>query len=223
MAREIIFPNPNDAEDDGLIAVGGNLSEEFLLAAYSQGIFPWYNEGEPVLWWSPNPRMVLFPQKFKCSKSFKQFFNSKRFEIRIDFNFKEVIKNCSKVKRTGQIGTWITKDVIKAYIKLHELGYAHSIETYEGENLVGGLYGVSLGKAFFGESMFYKVNNASKIALFYLNKLMLNWDYHFIDVQQSTSHLRSMGAEDIERAKFLKILNEALKFPTKKGRWSMNY
>jgi leucyl/phenylalanyl-tRNA--protein transferase len=220
MAFEIQFPDPNEAEDDGLVAVGGNLSMEFLLSAYSQGIFPWFNEGEPLLWWSPNPRMVLFPNNFRCSSSLQQSLKSQKYNIKIDEKFEDVIQNCAEVKRRGQTGTWITNDMIEAYFKLHQEGYAHSVETYKGKRLVGGLYGVSLGKAFFGESMFYKERDASKIALFHLNELMLSWDFHFIDVQQSTSHLRSLGAVDIQRKQFLFLLKNALVYSTKKGKWS---
>jgi leucyl/phenylalanyl-tRNA--protein transferase len=221
MALNLQFPDPNEAEDDGLVAVGGNLSTEFLLAAYSQGVFPWFNEGEPLLWWSPNPRMVLFPKDFKCAKSLQQAIKSKKFSVKYDENFEEVIRRCAEVKRPGQSGTWITNEMIHAYIRLYHKGYAHSVETYQDDILVGGLYGVSLGKAFFGESMFYKESDASKIALFYLNELMLTWDFHFIDVQQSTSHLRRLGAVDIPRKKFLDLLEEALDYPTKIEKWKL--
>jgi leucyl/phenylalanyl-tRNA--protein transferase len=221
MTPEIIFPNPEEAEDDGLVAVGGSLSTDFLIAAYSQGIFPWFNEGEPILWWSPNPRMVLFPDEFKCSKSLMHIIKSNRFEVRVDKSFNEVINNCSRVKREGQNGSWITTGMKKAYIDLHKLGIAHSVETYMDGKLVGGLYGISLGKAFFGESMFHLVNDASKIALFHLVQLMVKWNYDFIDVQQSTNHLRSMGARDLKREDFLKLLSKTLEFPTKNKKWNM--
>jgi leucyl/phenylalanyl-tRNA---protein transferase len=220
MALDIQFPDPNEAEDDGLVAVGGNLTADFLIAAYAQGIFPWFNEGEPLLWWSPNPRMVLFPKDFKCSKSLQQVIKSRKFKVRIDENFEDVIRSCAEVKRPGQRGTWITKDMIKAYTHLFQEGYAHSVETYQDDILVGGLYGISLGKAFFGESMFYIKRDASKIALFHLNELLLAWDFHFIDVQQSTNHLRSLGAVDIQRKNFLDLLKLALNNPTIKGKWS---
>lgn len=220
MIPDIQFPDPNEAEDDGLVSIGGDLSAEFLLSAYSQGIFPWFNEGEPILWWSPNPRMVLFPKDFKCSDSLRQILKSSRYSVRIDDNFEGVIRACAGIKRRGQTGTWITNDMIDAYTHLHKKGFAHSVETYHGNSLVGGLYGVSLGKAFFGESMFYKERDASKVALFHLNELMLTWDFHFIDVQQSTNHLRSLGAVDIPRRKFLLLLKEAVSFPTNAGKWS---
>lgn len=222
MALEIQFPDPEQADDDGLIAAGGDLSQDFILAAYSQGLFPWFNEGDPLLWWSPNPRMILYPYKFKCSKSLKRILNTKMFSVRIDTNFEQVIQECAIMKRFEQNGTWITKEMQSAYINLHHEGYAHSFETYFEGKLVGGLYGLSLGKAFFGESMFYHVNNASKVALYHLTELMLKWEFNFIDVQQSTSHLRSMGAEDVDRTKFLKMLKESLKFQSRKGKWNMN-
>lgn len=221
MSLEIIFPNPNEAEDDGLIAVGGTLSVDYLLAAYSQGVFPWFSDGEPILWWSPNPRMILFPEDFKCSDSLMQLIRRQKYEIRIDESFKEVIINCAKVKRKDQDGTWITNQMQDAYINLHKLGYAHSFEAYENGKLVGGLYGVSLGRAFFGESMFYKAANASKVAFYYLVNTMKEWKYDFIDAQQSTAHLKSLGAMDIEREKFLELLKKTLKFPTKKGKWTL--
>jgi leucyl/phenylalanyl-tRNA--protein transferase len=223
MALEIVFPDPDQADDDGLIAVGGNLSVEFLTAAYSQGLFPWFNDGEPILWWSPNPRMVLFPKEFVCSKSLLQKIKSQQFVVKMDENFSDVIRNCAEIGREGQTGTWISKDIIKAYIDMHALGFAHSVETFQDGVLVGGLYGVSLGKAFFGESMFHKVTDASKVALYYLSKLMVKWEYHFIDVQQSTRHLRSMGAKDLPREIFLKLLKESLKYPTNKEKWKLDY
>jgi leucyl/phenylalanyl-tRNA--protein transferase len=219
MALELQFPDPNQSDDEGLVAVGGNLSREFLLAAYSQGLFPWYNEGEPVLWWSPNPRMVLYPKKFKCSKSLRQVLNKQIFTVKLDTNFEQVIDACATIKRNEQKGTWITKEMKDAYINLHHEGFAHSVETYLEGKLVGGLYGISLGKAFFGESMFFTIDNASKVALFHLVELMKKWGYWFIDVQQSTQHLRSLGAEDIDREIFLNTLKDCLKLPTKKGNW----
>jgi len=221
MAVEIQFPDPNQSDDEGLIAIGGELSKEFLLAAYSQGLFPWYNEGDPILWWSPNPRMILYPQKFKCSRSLRQVLNKQEFSIRIDTNFVQVIEACANAKRIREKGTWITKEMQKAYVNLYQEGYAHSVETYLDEELVGGLYGVSLGKAFFGESMFYTVDNASKVALYHLVELMKKWDYWFIDVQQSTKHLRSLGAEEVDREIFLNNLKDCLKHSTKKGHWKM--
>ncbi|RPJ78835.1 MAG: leucyl/phenylalanyl-tRNA--protein transferase [Alphaproteobacteria bacterium] len=219
MAYSVQFPDPNLAEDEGLVAVGGNLDLAYLISAYAQGVFPWYSEGEPILWWSPNPRMVLIPNAFKISKSLKQTINSGKFYIQFDTNFSDVIANCSAKKRKGQSGTWITNDIMNAYTELHRQGYAHSVETYCGKKLVGGLYGVTLGKAFFGESMFYHERDASKFALYNLCRLLVKWDFHFIDVQQSTNHLRSLGATDIERSKFLEMLRTALDYPTRREKW----
>jgi len=221
MVYEIEFPDPNLADDDGLVATGGELSVQFLLSAYEQGLFPWFNQGDPILWWSPNPRMVLYPRDFKCSSSFKQTLNSKKYTIKMDENFETIIGNCSQKKRRGQDGTWITSDMIDAYVNLHIAGYAHCFETWNDKRLVGGLYGVSLGKCFFGESMYYDETDASKYALYRLCDLLKSWDFHFIDVQQSTSHLQSLGAIDVERKVFLQMINKALKFPTIKGKWEI--
>jgi len=216
---DIVFPDPNLAEGDGLLAVGGDLSSERLIEAYANGIFPWYSEGEPILWWSPDPRMILFPNKFKVSKSLSQSIRNKGFEVCFDKNFKAVIENCATSDRNGEKGTWITSEMQDAYLTLHNMGYAHSVETYKGDELIGGLYGISLGKAFFGESMFHKERDASKVALNFLIIRMREWGFHFIDVQQDTKHLKSMGAETIPRNVFIGFLNEALKFPVLKGKW----
>jgi len=216
---EIIFPDPNLAEEDGLLAVGGDLSPERLIQAYANGIFPWYSDGEPILWWSPDPRMILFPDKFKISKSLEQSIRNKNFEVYFDKDFESVINNCASSGRKGDAGTWITDEMQKAYIKLHEAGFAHSVETYLDDRLVGGLYGILLGKAFFGESMFHIERDASKIALYALVNRLTEWGFHFIDVQQETDHLKSLGAESISRNKFLKLLKQALKFPVVKGNW----
>jgi leucyl/phenylalanyl-tRNA--protein transferase len=216
---EAIFPDPNLSEEDGLLAVGGDLSSERLIQAYANGIFPWYSGGEPILWWSPDPRMVLFPEKFKISKSLKQSMRNKDYEISFDRDFKSVIKKCAKSSRKEGDGTWITEEMQEAYVKLHDAGFAHSVETYQAGKLVGGLYGISLGKAFFGESMFHTERDASKIALYFLVERMKEWNFHFIDVQQETNHLKSLGAESIPRTEFLKLLKEALKFPVVRGKW----
>jgi leucyl/phenylalanyl-tRNA--protein transferase len=219
MPFEYQFPDPRTAESDGLLAVGGDLSIESLITAYSMGIFPWYDQNSPILWWSPDPRLVLFPGKFRLTGSLRQRIRNGMFSIRIDHDFKSVIQNCAAIIREGQKGTWITADMTKAYIDLHNAGLAHSFETwYEGE-LVGGLYGVSLGRAFFGESMFFRMRDASKVALHSLVQWALHHEFLFIDAQQSTSHLKSMGAEEISRNAFLKLLKQALKFKTIRGKW----
>ncbi len=219
LPEEPIFPDSDMAEEDGLLAVGGDLLPERLLMAYSQGIFPWYSEGQPILWWSPNPRMILFPKDFKRHKNLRKTVLADKFQIRFDSNFSEVISNCSAISRKEQPGTWITKEMKDAYTRLHELGYAHSIETYFDNKLVGGLYGISLGGIFFGESMFHLQTDASKVALWYLVERALEWNFDFIDVQQDTEHLRSLGAVTIDRKKFLLLLNESLKKETRKGNW----
>lgn len=204
--NDLIFPHPSLANPDGLLAVGGDLSPERLILAYSNGIFPWFSEGEPLLWWSPDPRAVLFPEKFKRHKSLRLLVQSNRFEVTFDKDFRNVIRECSKVERKGQEGTWITKNMIEAYVKLHEMGIAHSVETWEKGKLAGGLYGVMLGKVFFGESMFHKKSNASKVAFWYLIEKLIAMDVKVIDVQQDTQHLRSLGAELIPRSEFLNML-----------------
>lgn len=216
---EPLFPHPDEAEPDGLLAIGGDLSEKRLVAAYASGIFPWYNDGDPILWWSPDPRLVLFPEKFKVSKSLKQTLKKKVFDIRIDFAFEEVIKNCAIAKRKNEHGTWITDEMQEAYIKLFNAGLAHSIETWEGNKLVGGLYGISLGSAFFGESMFHKRTDASKVAFHYLSQLCIKWDFQFIDCQITNPHLLSLGAEEIPRSDFLDLLDQSLNEETIQGNW----
>ncbi len=216
----IEFPDPRLADDDGLIAQGGELSPEFLLSAYCQGIFPWFCEGEPILWWSPNPRMVLLPENFKLRKSLQQVLNRGTFELRIDTAFREVITNCSRIPRPDQNETWITNDIIEGYVKLHELGYAHSFESYFDGELVGGLYGVSIGNCFFGESMFFTKTDASKVAFNHLVKFALKQNFAFIDAQQPTEHLQRLGAEPIPRTEFLELLKKALQKETLQGKWT---
>lgn len=218
--QKILFPNPELADSDGLLAWGGNLEPETLINAYSKGIFPWYKRGQPILWWSPNPRLVLFPEKLKVSASLKQKINRNIFNIKFDTNFDEVVGYCAKVKRKGQKSTWITTEMQEAYSKLHQEGYAHSVEAYYHEKLVGGLYGVSLGGIFYGESMFYVMPDASKVSLYYLVQKLIEWDFKLIDAQQSTSHLISLGAEEISRKEFLKLLDSAIKLTGKRGKWT---
>ena len=219
LSDEIVFPDPELANEIGLLAIGGDLSIERLLLAYSNGIFPWYSEDDPIMWWSPDPRMVLFLEKLKLSKSLQQSLNNKEYEVKFDTNFKEVIENCSKTVRKDQEGTWITQEMKDAYLDLHESGFAHSVETYYNGKLAGGLYGISLGRAFFGESMFYRERDASKIALYYLVQKIKEWDFHFIDTQVETEHLKSLGAINIKRSKFLSLLKKSLNYPTLKGKW----
>jgi leucyl/phenylalanyl-tRNA---protein transferase len=222
LSNEInIFPDPDEAIDEGLLAVGGDLSIDRLLLAYSSGIFPWYSQNEPIMWWSPDPRFVLFPNDFKISKSLNKVVNSGKFIIKTDTAFEEVIKNCATIKRGHETGTWITTEMKQAYINLHNKGYAHSFEVYNNESLVGGLYGVSLGKAFFGESMFHLIPDASKVALYFLVDTLKKWKFHFIDSQIYTNHLASLGGEEIPRKKYLILLQKALKYETIKGKWEI--
>lgn len=208
LSKSIWFPNHDESNKDGLIAVGGDLSVERLMHAYHSGIFPWFNEGQPLLWWSPDPRMILLPESFKVSKSLKKTILSNKYKITLNTSFEEVINCCSKIKRKGQQGTWITKNMITAYLQLHKKGHAQSVEVWSENQLVGGLYGIDLKekKIFCGESMFSKKNNASKIALYYLVKKLKTENYRLIDCQMYTSHLESLGAQEIPRHEFLKYL-----------------
>ena len=210
LSNELAFPHPSLAEEDGLLAVGGDLSPERLLLAYKNGIFPWYSEDDPMLWWSPNPRCVLFPEKFKLSKSLKTLINKNVFEVRFDTSFNEVIERCATTKRPDQPGTWILPEIIAAYTKLFNLGYAHSVETYQNNQLVGGLYGVAIGKVFFGESMFHDVSNASKIAFYFLMEKLKSLDFKIIDNQITSPHLISLGAEEVSRDFFLEFVKKAI-------------
>ena len=204
--EEIWFPNPEVADENGLLAVGGDLSSKRLLLAYSYGIFPWFSEETPIFWYAPHERFVLFPERIKISRSMKQLMRSKRFRVTRDQNFKEVIEACASTERKGKTGTWITREMVSAYIKLHELGHAHSIEIWENNKLAGGLYGVELNGVFCGESMFSHVSNASKLAMIILCE---SKTIRMIDCQMHTSHLESMGAEYISRTDYLNILRQA--------------
>ncbi len=203
--ERLLFPDPALAEEDGLLAVGGDLSPERLILAYENGIFPWYSDETPVLWYSPHERFVLYPARVKVSKSMRQVLRSARFKVTYDTAFAEVIAACSAVGRPGQDGTWITDDMIAAYVRLHELGVAHSVEVWEHGNLAGGLYGVQVGGVFCGESMFSKVSNASKTALI---SLCQTGRYNLIDCQVYTEHLESMGAEMISRDEYMAALRQ---------------
>jgi len=219
LVDEPIFPPPEYADPSGLLAVGGDLSNERLLEAYRLGIFPWYSEDQPILWWSPDPRLVLDLKDFKISRSLRKTLKKEVFQITFDHAFEEVIRACASVPREAQNGTWITDDMEKAYIKLHGLGYAHSVESWFGGKLAGGLYGVSLGKCFFGESMFHLKTDASKVALATLVETLKSWDFHFIDSQMTTEHMLSLGAKELPRRIFLKRLQLALRYPTRRWRW----
>ncbi len=208
LTEKLWFPNPTEATSDGLLAIGGDLSTERLLLAYHSGIFPWFEDDQPILWWSPDPRMILFPEKFKVSKSLRKTLKSEKFRITFNKNFPEVIKNCATVLRKGQAGTWITEEMQQAYIALHSAGHAVSVEVWEDEKLVGGLYGIDLPqkKVFCGESMFSLVNDASKVAFYHLSEYIKTKDYKFIDCQVYNEHLESLGAEEIGREEFFELL-----------------
>lgn len=219
LVEDPVFPPPDYADPSGLLAVGGDLSSKRLLEAYRAGIFPWYSDDQPILWWSPDPRLVLDLEDFKMSRSLRKIVEKGIFEVTFDRAFQEVIRACALVPRVGPSGTWITDEMQEAYIHLHGLGYAHSVESWFGGKLAGGLYGVSLGKAFFGESMFHLKSDASKVALATLVRKLRGWDFHFIDSQMTTEHMLSFGAKELPRRIFLKRLQSALRHPTKRGIW----
>ena len=207
LSKELVFPPVHLANKDGLLAVGGDLSVERLLLAYKSGIFPWYNQGEPVIWYSPNPRMVLFPKDLKISKSMKQVIRNGDFTVTFNQNFSEVISNCKRIYRVSDQGeTWITNEMQQAYINLHKKGIAKSVEVWQDDELVGGLYGIDLGTVFCGESMFSKVSNASKFAFIKLVQKLEKENYKLIDCQVYNNHLASLGADEIPRETFLNFI-----------------
>lgn len=207
LSDKLWFPPASEAMDDGLLAVGGDLSTERILLAYRNGIFPWFNEDEPPVWWCPDPRFVLFPEKLKVSKSMQQLLKRNYFEFKTDTVFEEVIRNCRHIARKDQDGTWISDEVVAAYTKLHHMGIAHSAEAWLNGELVGGLYGLKMGKLFFGESMFSKISNASKYAFLSYVTLLQSEGVQLIDCQVYTEHLESLGAEMITRTDFLRWLH----------------
>lgn len=215
-----VFPNPREADPNGLLAVGGDLSVPRLVNAYTHGIFPWFGEGDPILWWAPPVRALILPRQEHLSRRIRRALNHARFEVRIDTAFEAVIEACRGVPRAGQDGTWITEAMLHAYVELHRVGLAHSFEAYVEGELVGGLYGVSLGAAFFGESMFSKVDYASRAAFSRLCETAWEWGFHFIDGQLPNANLRQLGAVNVEREAFLESLRMALAIPTRKGNWS---
>ena len=203
----LLFPSPEQASAEGIVAVGGDLQPERVMLAYRKGIFPWFESDDFLLWWSPDPRMVLFPDQLKISKSMRTVLRKKQFEVTFNKAFDQVVEACAKVKRFGQNGTWITPGLMEVYSSLHTQGHAHSVEVWEEGSLVGGLYGIDLGTVFCGESMFSKSSNASKVALIFLVKELKKNKYELIDCQVPTQHLASMGAEPISRTKFLTFLS----------------
>jgi leucyl/phenylalanyl-tRNA--protein transferase len=222
LSQKIEFPSPHLAEEDGLLAVGGCLSEERLLRAYKMGIFPWFSEGDPVLWWSPDPRLVLYPQEIRVSKSLQKVIRKKQFHLTMDTAFTRVINACASSRTQNNEGTWLTEYMIESYIKLHESGFAHSVEVWYKGELAGGLYGVSLGRCFFGESMFTRLSNASKVAFVALVHFLEKLSFDLIDCQITTRHMVSFGAKEVPRAIFLKQVEDSLQFSTKKGKWSFD-
>jgi leucyl/phenylalanyl-tRNA--protein transferase len=217
---DYIFPNPRYAMKEGLLAYGGDLDPGRVLMAYRQGIFPWYNEGDPILWWSPDPRLLLYPNNFKIHRSLRKKLKQKQFTVKLDRNFETVMRHCACVPRHGQEGTWILPEVIECYTMLHCRGFAHSVEVYDKEGeLVGGLYGVSIGNAFFGESMFSLKPDTSKIALAYMVELAKRWNFAFIDCQIPSEHLIRLGAVQVERDRFLDELEQTQRHPGVPGSW----
>lgn len=208
LSKELFFPPVSEANPDGILAIGGDLSPERLILAYKSGIFPWFEEGEPIYWWSPNPRMVLFLDELVVSKSMRNILNRNIFTVTSNQNFREVISNCQKIKRDGQNGTWITNDMIEAYCKLNELGIAKSVEVWQNNELVGGLYGIDLGHVFCGESMFSKVSNASKVAFMTLVNQLKKDNYKVLDCQVYNEHLESLGCREIDRTDFMELLEK---------------
>lgn len=214
------FPDVEQADEDGLVALGGDLSPQRLLLAYHKGIFPWFMQQNMIYWFSPNPRMVLLPDEVIVSASMKQTIRNKSWNITTNKCFTEVMLQCAVMPRKGQSGTWINEDFIKAYTHFHKVGYAQSLEVWDGNTLIGGLYGVSIGKMFVGESMFAKVSNASKFAFIHLAAILHQNQYHFLDCQVYTSHLESLGAQPIERKKYIQMLNIALQHKTDNSFWN---
>ncbi len=220
LADVLIFPPPELAREDGLLAVGGDLSPERLLLAYHHGIFPWYSPGEPLLWWAPDPRLVLFPAELRISRRLARTVRQHRFRVTFDQDFPAVIEACAGSRRSEVQGTWIDREMRDAYIRLHQLGYAHSVECWREDALAGGLYGVSLGGVFFGESMFSRERDGSKVALVHLVELLRRWKYDLIDCQLPTVHLKSLGAREISGADFYDLLQRSLSKDNRRGPWT---
>jgi len=219
LGDDLVFP-PVDGAEDGLVAVGGDLSTDRLVLAYSSGMFPWYEEGQPILWHSPDPRYVITPDSFHVPRRLARVMRTQPYRLTMDTAFERVIEQCGRIERPGQDGTWITRDMRDAYVKLHDEGSAHSVEVWQDDDLVGGLYGVSLGAAFFGESMFSTAPDASKIAFARLAPQLESWGITLIDCQVHTDHLERFGALAWSRARYLRALAVALERPSKQGNWS---
>jgi leucyl/phenylalanyl-tRNA--protein transferase len=222
LTGDLVFPPPELAREDGLLAVGGDLSIPRLILAYRQGIFPWYNTREPIFWWSPDPRLILEPSNLHVSRRLERIIRQGRLQVTLDRAFKEVIRACSETRIKKGEGTWLTPEMIEAYTKLHYLGKTHSVETWQRDRLVGGLYGIAIGKVFFGESMFTKVSDASKVAFVTLVRQLSEWGFAMIDCQVTTWHLLTLGAKEIPRSFFLERLKKLIDFPSEapNGKWS---
>jgi leucyl/phenylalanyl-tRNA--protein transferase len=219
LTDKLTFPPAELAEKNGLLAIGGDLSPERLLLAYRNGIFPWYSEGDPILWWSPSPRLVIFPNEFKIPKRLSRLMRQKSFTVTMDLAFRQIITACARTDNRQEKGTWITYDMLEAYCTLHDMGYAHSVECWLDSELAGGLYGISLGGIFFGESMFSKQPNSSKIALVHLMQKLQEWNFDLIDCQMRTEHLMQFGAREIPGNHFQKLLGNNIARPDQKGKW----
>lgn len=220
LSDTIAFPPPHLATKEGLLAVGGDLTQERLLLAYRTGIFPWFSDGDPILWWSPDPRLVLYPNELRVSKTLRKIMKKAVFHVTMDRAFSEVINRCRQIRAQNKEGTWIVDDMIEAYCRLHESGFAHSVEAWHDEELAGGLYGVSLGRCFFGESMFTQKSNASNVALVHLVQHLKEHAFDMIDCQIRTQHLMRFGAREIPRDRFLSQLQRSLQMETVKGKWT---
>lgn len=216
---DMVFPPVEYADEYGLLAMGGDLSPERLLCAYRSGIFPWYGEGQPLLWWSPDPRMVIHPDRFHVSRSLERFLRKGVFRVTLDTCFRDIITACAESRLAKHEGTWIMPEMIEAYCGLHEAGFAHSVEVWRGDALAGGMYGVSLGRVFCGESMFSYQTNASKTALAYLCAQLTRWEFPLLDCQVANPHLESLGGVNIHRADFIKQLRSLLRYPARRGCW----
>lgn len=221
LTDKLIFPPPELAEKNGLLAIGGDLSPERLLLAYSRGIFPWFSEGDPILWWATTPRLVIFPDEFKIPNRLSRMVRQQKFTVTADTSFAQVIHACATIGDRRQKGTWITADMIEAYCRLHDMGFAHSVECWLNEKLAGGIYGISLGGTFFGESMFSREPNSSKVALVALVSKLKAWDFDLIDCQMKTKHLLQFGAREIPGQEFQKLLAKSLSRLTQEGRWQL--
>ena len=219
LTDDLVFPPVHLANAEGLLAVGGDLSPERLLLSYQSGIFPWYSDGDPILWWAPDPRLILKPDEIILSRTLRKTIRKERYTVTRDTHFRHIINACAQTRRKGGPGTWITPEMASAYTRLHQMGHAHSFETWCDGQIVGGLYGVSLGRCFFGESMYAALADASKVALAALAEFAQDNKFEFIDCQLPTDHLKSMGAREIPREDFMIRLTLALQYPSLKGRW----